>query len=278
MAYQLWISYEQMKHFFVTRNEPMNRALQSSFAATASAGLLLYLWRLAFDSTDWAVLALVPLAIVIARGIWPLTLDPWRAKLNLALREESVLQYYLTGKIRAAFLSILFTFAAVFLLAWLALNISIHQSAIILAAFFLAASLYSWGQHLLSHHLHQPFARVFATSVVTWLVAVPLTIIIARWTWSIALMPGAILDASFQDAVQIGLNELPARGGWIADLLALPNAYAAAKLWAVVQLRDYQIVSVLFSIDAALFSFVLCRSAIIISQFIDLYIIKASEE
>lgn len=86
-------------------------------------------------------------------------------------------------------------------------------------------------------------------------------------------MPGEILNASFYEALHIGRAQLPLRGGWLSTLLSVPFGYDAAKLWAVVQLRDYPILGLLFSLDAALFSFVLCRTSIVVAQFIEAHVL-----
>ncbi len=130
----------------------MHRSLQNAFAATALTGLSLYLWRIAYISSDWAVLALIPLALVIGAGFWPLALDPWRAQLNLALREDSSLRKFLTGRIRAMFLSAGFTFVAVTLMAWQAICASITDAAIMITAFLLSAWMFSSGRHLPLRH------------------------------------------------------------------------------------------------------------------------------
>lgn len=162
-------------------------------------------------------------------------------------------------------------------MAWQALSASVFEAVIMLSGFFLASCIFSSAQYLLSLHFQQPFARSFATSLATWIVALPFTIVIAVSTWSWAVIPGAMLDASLQEALQIGLDELPARGGWVSGILAVPYGYESAKLWVVVQLRDYPIVGAFFSFDAALFSFVLCRSAVVITQCIETHISKVNE-
>jgi|AntAceMinimDraft_12_1070368.scaffolds.fasta_scaffold04247_4 hypothetical protein len=253
----------------------MIRALQTAFAAAALTGFSLYIWREGYIYTDLAILALVPLALVIWAGCWPLALQPCRARLRIVLRNESPLGRVLTGRLRAFVLSGIFTFVAVTLLAWQAWTVSLTEVLVLSAAFFLSAVLFSVGQNVLSAHFHQPFANSIATSVVTWLVAVPFTLIIAWTTWAWAKMPGEMLNANIYGAVLSGVSELPDRGGWIAAILSVPSGYEAAKLWAVVQLRDYPIIGTLFSLDAALFAFVLCRSAIVIAQFIEKHIAKA---
>lgn len=252
----------------------MHRSLQYAFAATALTGLSLYLWRIAYSSSDWAVIALIPLAIVIFIGVWPLNFEPWNVRLQLALRHDSPLTTLLTGRFRSAILSLSFTCLAIMMLAWQALTTSAFNAVIIVGTFFLTACTYSIGHDYLQRHFHQPFTRAFATSLVSWLVALPFTLMVASFTWAWGNQPGAMLDASLQEALQIGLENLPERGGWIASILALPYGYEAAKLWGVVQLKDYLIAGVLFSLDTALFSFVLCRTAIVVTLFVQTHVIK----
>lgn len=253
----------------------MLHSLKAAVAATLFTGLSLYIWRLAFEFSDWAAVALLPLALIIFVGFWPLTLQPWRARLRVALREDSPLSHILTGKIRALILSVPFTAISVVLLAWQSVSATRIEALIMLFAVFFSGCVFATGQETLTRHFHQPFARVIATSVVTWAVALPFTLIVAISSWAWVAMPGDMLTASLPEALQIGLNNLPARRGWIAEVLAVPYAYEAAKLWVVVQLRGYPIVGALFSLDAALISFVLCRVGIVVTQFVETHVFKA---
>lgn len=253
----------------------MARSLLNALAATMFAGLSLALWRLSYNSTDWAALSLIPLAFVIAAGSWPLALDPWRARLHVALRPNSPLSPWLKGWLQAGFITIVFTFTAVLLLAWQALNVVVSEAVLLTLAFFLSAALFASVQSWLLRHFFQPFARCIATTIVTSIVALPFMIILAFVTWSSALRPGAFLTADLPTALEIGLQNLPERGGWISSVLAIPYGYEAMKIWVVVQLKHYWIVGALFSLDAALFSFILCRSAVVVTQFVEAKVAKA---
>jgi len=214
-----------------------------------------------------------PMAVIIATSFWSLTLDPWKARLDIALREESSWKKWLTGRIRATLLTAAFTLGSVTLLTWQALRASVSEAIMMLFFFFIAALAYSFGQKILLQHFRQPFARSFATSLVTWCVAVPATIAIAMAAWSFTSMPGRMLSADFQEAMQIGLAQLPPRGGWLSTIFALPFGYEAAKIWVVVQLRDYPVLGWIFSLDSALFSFILCRTSIIVAQFAETHVL-----
>lgn len=247
----------------------MGRAIQNAVAAAALIGISLYLWREGYQYSDWAVVALLPAAVVIWTGFLPLVRDTWRARLHTALREESPLGKILTGKLRAHLLSGLFTTIAITLLAWRALSVTLIEVTVLATAIILSATLFSIGLNWLSKHFHRPFARSIAASVVTWTVAFPFTLAIAWTTWEWSQMPGAMLNASLYDAMNSGLGELPDRGGLVTNILGLLSGYEAAKLWIVIQLREYPFVGVLFSLDAALYAFVLCRSAIVIALFVE---------
>jgi len=60
-------------------------------------------------------------------------------------------------------------------------------------------------------------------------------------------------------------------------ILSVPYGFEAAKLWGVVQLREYPAAGVLFSLDTALFVFILCRTAIIVTLFVEANVIKGHE-
>lgn len=251
----------------------MSRPFQIAALATLFTIFSLSLWRLAFVASDWAVLALLPLAAVIGIGFWPLTLSPWKARLHIALRPESQWGKRLTGKIRAMVFSVAFTLASVGLFAWQALRTTAPEALLLALIFFLSALAYFLAQNLLLRHFHQPFARAIATSLTTWVVAIPATGMIAWFVWAFAPMPGTMLDAGFQQALQIGLTQLPPRGGWLSTLLSVPFGYEAVKLWVVVQLQDYPALAWLFSLDVAFFSFILCRTGIVVAQFIDTHVL-----
>ena len=78
------------------------RVLGVSLAATALLGFSLLAWRLGFDHTDWAGIALAPMFLVLFVGTWSLSLSVWRAEAGIVLQPDPVLALYLTGEIGAA--------------------------------------------------------------------------------------------------------------------------------------------------------------------------------
>ncbi len=245
--------------------KPIGHAL----LAAAFVALSLWLWRGAYEQTDWAVLALSPLALVLAAGSWPLARDPWRAMLRAALRKDSFLERIVTGRLRATVLSLAFAAAATAVLAWQALSTTIQEAAILLGVFCLSALAFLLAEAILGRHLHQPFARAAATSLITWTVALPFAVLFAVHTWWAVPMPGEVLGASLREAMALDPRGLPDREGWITSALRVLQGWENAKLWAVVQLPEHPVASVLYSFDAALFAFLWCRGGIVMTQVVE---------
>lgn len=254
----------------------MIRHFQIAAISTIFVVVSLYLWRIAFASSDLAVFALLPLVLTIGTGFWWLTLRPWRVQLDCIIRSESTWKVFLSGRIRTTMLMIAFTSLSVVLLAWQALRASIQEASLMALALFLSALTFLFLRNLLSRHLKNPFAQSYATSIATWAVAIPATVAFGLAVWNFSEIPGSMLDAGFQEALKVGLAQLPERGGVLSSILALPFVYETAKLWVVIQLRDYPVVGWIFSLDSALYGFVLCRTGIVIAQFIEQHILQGT--
>lgn len=250
-------------------SRPFWITIGNALAAAAFAGLSLLLWQGAYEQTDWAVLALAPLALALTAGAWPLARAPWRASLRVALREGSPLERIMTGWLRATVLSLAFAVAATAVLAWQALDVTAQKAAILLGVFCLSALAFSLAEAILGRHLHQPFARAAATSLITWTVALPFAVLFAAHTWWAVPMPGEVLGASLREAMALNPRGLPDREGWITSALRVLQSWESAKLWAVVQLPEHPVAGVLYSLDAALFAFLWCRGGIVMTQVVE---------
>lgn len=240
--------------------------LRDALGAVLLAFLSLAIWRLGYGFTDWAALGLMPLAAALLLGGWRLGRGLWRARLLAALREASPLGRWLTGHLRAALGAVGFAALAVAVLAWQALGQDGAQMGILAAAFAASALLAPWAEARLARHLHPPFAAHAAAVVTTLAVAAPTTLILAGWIWAAVPIPAAWQAADLAGALDLGLARLPAGRGWMTAALSLPFGYEAVKLWLVVQLRDYAVVGLLYSLDAALVSLIVCRAAILVQR------------
>lgn len=255
------------------RDQSQNRVLQdltASFAATMLVGISLFLWREAVALGDWSILSLIPLAIFIFLGSSALTLPPWKARLGLAVRDDSTLRRILTGRLRSILTATVFAVVSVLILAWQALEASQLEMIAMLLVLFCSGCMFFQIERLFLRDFKQPFARSYAASASTWTVALPFLFVLAYSAMSQG-RPGELLNASLTDAIRMGVEDVPLPEGWLSRILAFPYAYEDVKLWAVVQAKDYPVVAYLFSLDAALFSFVLARTGVVLTQYLGAY-------
>ncbi|MBC7147000.1 MAG: hypothetical protein H5U24_16610 [Thioclava marina] len=231
--------------------------------------LLLYLWRLTYGFTDWAVIWLACLAAMIFFGNWTLVLAHWRAEREIVLRPESWVSRWLTGRLMAFLSSALLVVALVPALAWRALNMHWIEALVLLALAFAAAWLFLTMHAFLGRHVLPPFDVIWATGPSAWLIGLPFAIILFVVAWYSVSVPAEMLSESFSEAIQSGFRQLPERRGWIAEILAFGYAFEAAKLWVVVQLREHTLFAMLFNLDTALFGFLAARACVVIAHFVE---------
>ena len=247
----------------------MKRNLSIAFATSLLSGLLLYLWRLSYAFSDLAVLWIMLLAAMIFMGNWSLVIDHWLVERGIVLKPESWLSHWLSGRILAFFSSILLVGVLVPFLAWQVLNMPAVEAAVLLVLVFSTAWLFLWAKEFGGRHFMPPFDRIITLGPSAWLVGLPFAIVLFIVSWRTTSVPLSMLDATLSEAVRSEFGALPERRGWIAEVLAFGYAFKAAKLWLVVQLRDYPLVALLFNLDAALFGFLASRAGVVVTNFID---------
>ena len=86
--------------------------------------------------------------------------------------------------------------------------------------------------------------------------------------WSFTPQPGAIRSSGLEEALRLGLSQLAARRGWVAELLALFYVLEYGKLWFVVQADSPKWFSFWYSIDAALISFLPARASAVLMSIV----------
>ena len=255
----------------------MKRKVPIAMVVTLLSALLLYLWKLTYSYSDWAVLWVFLLAAMIFCGNWSIVIDPWRAERGIVLKPESWLSRWLTGRIGAFLSSTLLLIVLVPALAWNALTMSVLEAVVFLALAFASAWLFLWVHSFLTRHLMPPFDKIFATGPSTWMIGLPFSITLFFVTWHTTTVPVQMFTASFSEAIGSGMSQLPERRGWIAEVLAFGYAFEGAKLWLVVQMREYPLVALLFNLDMALFGFLAARGSVVITHFVETYYDRIAE-
>lgn len=244
----------------------MKKTLVNALGAGSALILSLYLWRVAYPFTDWALLLLAPLTFLLFTGSFRASAALYHASMKVAVRTGSPLAWVMTGRLRAIVGASLFTLAALVLLAWYAISATYIELWLLAFLCLVAPLVFAGIEHKLSAHLTPAFSRDAALSMATLLTAVLFMPILASANWNFTPHPGAIRSATLQEALKIGFDQLPVRRGWIAELLAPLYAVEYAKLWLVVQPGASKWLSFWYSIDAALVSLIAARaSAVLIS-------------
>lgn len=247
----------------------MKRKLSIALVVTLLPALLLWLWKLNYNYSDWAAVWLLCMAVMIFLGNWSITIDRWKAELGIVLRPGSWLTALLTGRIKAFLSSVLLVLLLVPALAWNALTMSRVEIVVSLVMVFSSALLFLWMQGFLVRSLMPPFDRIFAIGSSAWSIGLPFSIILFFVTWHDQSIPREMFTAEYSVALRSGLAELPERRGWISEILAFGFALETSKLWLVVQLRDNPLMAILFNLDMALFGFLAARASVVITYFVE---------
>lgn len=242
--------------------------LANALGTSLSLTLTLYLWCVLYPVTDWAVLALLPLAALIFTGSLWTSAAVYGVCMRAAVRGGSPLAWLMTGRLRALLGAAVFTLIAVPLLAWHALSSSYAEVLLLAFLCFVAPLLFVGTEYKLLDHLTPPFARATALSGAMLFAAVMFVPVLAWANWNFMPQPVAIRIASLEEALQLGFNQLPERRGWVAELLAPFYVLEYGKLWFVVQVDSPKWFSMWYSVDASLISLVAARASAILMSLV----------
>lgn len=240
----------------------------NSIGVSLAVALSLYLWRTLYPMTDWAVVSLVPLAVLLFMGSLLTSSAVYRASIKAAVRGDSPFAWLMTGRTRAFFGAAAFTLVAVPLLAWHAISSTYPEFLLLALLCFIASILFAGAEKKLLKHLTPPFARATALTVATLLTAVFFVPALAWANWNFTPQPSAIRSAGLEEALQLAFSQLPERRGWVAELLAPLYAFEYGKLWFVVQAGSPKWLSFWYSIDAALISIVAARASAVLMSIV----------
>jgi len=236
--------------------------------ATATLLMFLYLWRIFYPVSDWAIIFLLALAFLVFAAVFSPTASKYRARLRIEINETSPLSGWLTGRIHAGFVALAFTGVAMPVLAWQALTASWAEVMGFIALSVVSGSvmlrLYIW----LGSHLSAWLARSAAITLAACAVGLIFIPLIIWINWGYAAHPGGIRIATLSQAVMISIDELPSRRGWIAEMLSFFYALDGAKLWLVVQLSPSRWATILYSLDASLVGFIVAKASAFLASFI----------
>lgn len=246
----------------------MAKTTINAFGVSLVVILSLYLWRSFYPSTDFAVFFLVPLSVLVFIGSLWAGSAVYRANMKAAVRGDSPFAWLVTGRLRAIFGALIFILVAAPLLAWHAISSTFPEFILFGFLCFIASMLFAGIEKRLLRHLTPAFARATGLTSAT-LVACAIFIPALAWAnWNFTLQPGAIRSASIEQALQLGFDQLPARRGWVAEIMGPLYALEYAKLWFAVQAGSPKWFSFWYSIDAALISVIAARVSTVLMSIV----------
>lgn len=227
-------------------------------------GLTFLPWRFMYPDSDWAVVFLAPLTVLLFLSSFWINVAIYRANARVAVRTDSPIAWLMTGRIRAMIVGIGFSILTVYVLAWHAVSSTYIELCLLILLSVAASLFFAFAEHKLLIHLTPPFARATALSAATLIAAAVFIPILASANWNFTPHPGAIRTANLESALQLGFDELPARRGWVAELLAPLYALEYGKLWFAVQDGSPKWLALWYSLDSALVSVLAARASCIL--------------
>jgi hypothetical protein len=246
--------------------------------ATSLLVIPLAVWRWLFGITDWAVVPLSVLMALLFFGFMPIGAAVYKARLGAALRSDATIAKVLTGKLKAYFESAVFAVVAVVVLSWQALTISAGELGAVVALSLAVGLGFSFFKILARTQFQEPFTTFLAFSSATWIIGGMFVPLVAWVNWNYVSYPVELRNIDLPQAILLGLQELPRRGGWVSEVLSPLFAYDAIKLWIVLQLGASRLATIIFSIDTALVSFIVARCIVTLTLLSQVYDVEIKHD
>lgn len=238
----------------------MGRVIMTRDMAGAglALGLPLVLWAMTYPATDWAVLALLPLAVMMFAGVYGPARALNQARLAVVLQPGSAGARWMTGRLSAAWRAGLFTSVAVPVLAQQALVVTVPELICLVSLCLMAGLLVVALRRWLAGQMTAPFARWATLALAAMLAAVMVLPVLVWVNWFLVPRPAVVAGQSVADAMQAALAAQ--RADWVGQAVGGLMAADAARLWAVDALRPSVWPAVVYCLHAGLVGFVVARS------------------
>lgn len=226
----------------------------------------LYLWREVYRKTDWALACLVPLGLLLLVAQIAILREDYRARMLLTLRPGSRLTRILTGRLSSLAGAMGFIALSLPVLAWQALNLTLPEAGLVIAVCVISGWVFLLIERRMARSFNAPFGRAYAMRLSSWLCAALACPVIIVFSWWFTSYPVEYTQADFPGAIQLGMAELPARGGILAEIMAPLYALQGIKIWFIVHHREHVWLTIWPSLDAALFGFLATRASILLTD------------
>ncbi len=250
----------------------MNMALSVMIVTTP-----LGLWRVLYPLSDWAVLSLAPLVIVLFVGFRRPLAQVSRAKAMAVVRSSSPLSMLATGGVSATVRSTLFVASAIFVLAWQSLDADAGTALVLLGICAMASTMTVFVPRAAARHFRTPVARHYGIALGASAVAILFLPVLAWFNWSSVEYPGELRLLGFREAVSFWLGErLPERRGWIAEILAWAYAVEALQVSFLARSGFGSVWALIYAVYLGLVGFLVARSSAAVSFLVQEFLLDHS--
>lgn len=212
------------------------------------------------------LILLLPLAWLLLTGHARIARQSHRAGQQAIWQDRSWGPKILTGRLGAIFGATAFTVAAIILLAWEAATATRGELWVFPVGAVLASAIYLLTRRRLGRELRDPFHRRGAIALATCLGAVPVIAVKAWYVYNVDILPPNLLDANIQSLPRIAWETMPDSSDQLRIILVPLHFLDTLKLWLAIQYPENRWLSVLVSLDAALFGIVVSRSAALLAD------------
>lgn len=233
--------------------------------------LPLIVFRLLSTETTLAVLALLPLAIMVFLGSFVPKQRRNQAIWNAVLFPSSWTLRWLSGRIKASLLAVFLVVAAVPALAYKALYAQPAEVLVLSLSAVGATLLFSSTQSILRRHVRPEYLTGERLSACAWLAGF-VTVVPLFWVqWSFVQIPSWIAGP-FLTAMKEAVDSVHVPPGYLEELITAFVLIDHAKTWA--QLNIVFVPLQIFAVAgyAATFSFLTTRTALTIAAFFEIFL------
>ena len=231
--------------------------------------IVLLLWKVIFQYTDWAVLALLPIIYILFTEQRKLRLSINRAEINTVLEENSPLREIFTGRFSSITVSTIFVLVSIPVLAWQAETSNLREVATLVTLCFVTSFFYLYMPTVVSlFRYRKPFAESRAVHWGAYILAIPFVLFLAYDIWDHVEIPDELREAGFWEWVISQVKKKPDRG-FITLIFSYIHGYEAALLKLAVYSQEIhpRVGPVLYCINYALVSIVIAKTSILLTRF-----------
>ena len=240
--------------------------MRAAASATLVFVVLLASWHVSYAYTDFGILPLLGLALMIGYASFRLTVAIHGARRSVVVRPGSPWTPWLTGRLSASLIACGTIIVIIPVLAWTSLTVGPAEAACLLAIFAASGLLSQWFHTVFTAHLTPPFAEGWSVAAAVLIVGCCAVMVLFTLNEALFTHPAVELSGDFVPTFQSVMSHLPERRGWVSEILSVPAAVEAAKLWFTATYADYWPAVTAYCLQASFVAFAVAQAGALMSH------------